>query len=347
MGRKRKTDTHLPPGMYATHGKRFDTYYAIIKSKRINLGHDRKEADKALRALITGEPQENSIADMCKKFIKAQRVLLKDGDKNALARTTIEEYNDSLTKWVLPVFGTMNAREFKPTHAAQYLERMREKGRPVRANREMAALGSAFNYGMRIGIVDANPCHGVKRNTEKPRTRLPTIAEVNQLIQVAKSKGTSSYMIALIGVMVAVTGRRRAEILRLRLSDLKNEKGITVMDAKTKPGESDRTYLVQWSDFLRQLVNEAAALPRKVGSLYVFSTRDGQPYTDQGFKGMWNRIMHDFADAGGEWFTAHDLRALYVSGKEEKGENPETHKSEATTRRIYDRRRVVKVKPLA
>ncbi|MBS1170129.1 MAG: hypothetical protein H6R01_1047 [Burkholderiaceae bacterium] len=333
--------------MYATHGKRFDTYYTFIQGKRINLGHDRKEAGKALKALKTGEPAENSIEDMCRKFIKAQRVLLADGDKNALSKDTINEYETSLTKWVCPVFGHMNAREFKPTHAAQYLEKMREMGRPVRANREIAALGSAFNYGMRMGMVDMNPCHGVKRNTEKPRTRLPTIAEVNQLIQAAKAKGTQSYMIALIGVMVAVTGRRRAEILRLRVSDLKNEAGITVMDAKTKPGESERTYLVEWTDFLRQLVQEAISLPRKVGSLYVFSNRDGQPYTDQGFKGMWNRVMHDFEDAGGEWFTAHDLRALYVSEKTERGENPETHKSEATTRRVYDRRRVVKVKPMA
>ncbi|WP_348699590.1 hypothetical protein [Duganella fentianensis] len=44
--------------------------------------------------------------------------------------------------------------------------------------------------------------------------------------------------------------------------------------------------------------------------------------------------------------TTHDLRAYYVTEKGEKGENPETHKNPATTKRVYDRTRVVKVKPL-
>jgi hypothetical protein len=35
-----------------------------------------------------------------------------------------------------------------------------------------------------------------------------------------------------------------------------------------------------------------------------------------------------------------------VTEKGEKGENPETHKNPATTKRDYDRTRVVKVKPL-
>ena len=57
--------------------------------------------------------------------------------------------------------------------------------------------------------------------------------------------------------------------------------------------------------------------------------------------------MNDFVKTGGERFTAHDLRALYVSEKSMKGEKAETHKSEETTRRVYDRNRVVKVKPIA
>jgi hypothetical protein len=56
--------------------------------------------------------------------------------------------------------------------------------------------------------------------------------------------------------------------------------------------------------------------------------------------------MHDYAKAGGKWFTTHDLRAYYVTEKGQLGENPETHKNPATTKRVYDRTRVVKVKPL-
>lgn len=62
---------------------------------------------------------------------------------------------------------------------------------------------------------------------------------------------------------------------------------------------------------------------------------------------MWAKIMRDFVAQGGERFTAHDLRSYSVSEMMAQGKNPETHKSEATTRRVYDRQRVVNIKPLA
>ncbi|KXA74534.1 hypothetical protein CBR67_02595 [Bordetella hinzii] len=79
--------------------------------------------------------------------------------------------------------------------------------------------------------------------------------------------------------------------------------------------------------------------------MFVWTTRQGQPYTEKGFKAMWNRIMADWLKLPGtERFTFHDLRAYYVTVMVGRGENPETHANPATTRRVYDRRRVVKIK---
>jgi integrase len=346
MARPRTSDGHLQQNLYVKRGKRSDTYYTIINAKYVGLGSERAEAERKLRQLKGQAADDNTIASMCELYIAELKRQYEAKDKTALAIGTITDYENSLTKYVLPIFGLMKPTDFRPMHKAQYLAKMREKERAVRANREMAALGSAFNHGMTLGLVDSNPCHGVKRNKETPRTRLPKISEVNQLLTIAKAKGTSSYMIALIGVMVALTGRRRAEILNMHMSDLSDE-GILTFDAKTKAGEASRSYMVQWSPFLRELLTEARGLPRTVGSMYVFANREGQPYSDSGFKAMWNRIMNDFVKAGGERFTAHDLRALYVSEKAQRGEKAETHKSEETTRRVYERNRVVKVKPLA
>jgi integrase len=113
-----------------------------------------------------------------------------------------------------------------------------------------------------------------------------------------------------------------------------------------EPTTSGITNLVSWSPFLREIVTAALEMRRSTAAGYIFANQDGQPYTDSGFKTMWNRVMHDYAAAGGKWFTTHDLRVYYVTEKGEKGENPETHKNPATTKRVYDRTRVVKVKPL-
>lgn len=345
MGRPRsKANGALPQFMDVRHGRRTTTYYAMLKGARINLGHDRQVADAKLRELINGAPVAGTIADMCQQFIAYHRAALA-GDRGELAETTVDEYENSLLKHVLPVFGTMAPKDFQPTHSAQYLFAMREKKRAVRANREMAALGSAFNFGMSKGMVASNPCHGVKRNKETPRSRRPETREVNALTQIAKAKGESAYMIILIGLMVAITGRRRAEVMRLTNFALRDD-GIHVVDCKTKTGQPERTYLVSWSPLLRQLVQEALAMGRNKQQGYIFASQDGAPYTDSGFKTMWNRVMHDYKKSGGVWFTTHDLRAYYVTEKGDLGENPETHKNPATTKRVYDRTRVVKVKPL-
>lgn len=55
--------------------------------------------------------------------------------------------------------------------------------------------------------------------------------------------------------------------------------------------------------------------------------------------------MADFVKAGGERFTDHDLRVMYVTEMVSRDQNPETHKNVATTRRVYDRRRKVKLTP--
>lgn len=68
---------------------------------------------------------------------------------------------------------------------------------------------------------------------------------------------------------------------------------VHVVDCKTKVGRPECTYLVAWSPLLRQLVNEALAMNR--GKDYISANMNGVPYTDSGFKAMWNRVMHDYA----------------------------------------------------
>jgi integrase len=346
MGRKRLSETHLPQHLRVKRGARRDTYFTQLGGKYVGLGNDRSIAERKLRDLIAGKPVAGTIAELCERYLRWQEDLIAAKDKSALARRTLDDYADGLRDHVLPVFGKMLPAAFRPMHKAQYLDRQRLLGRPVRANREMAALSSAFNYGMRIGVIDENPCHGVRRNTETPRSRLPTTAEINALLGIAKAKGTSSYVVALLALAVAITGRRRAELLTLRLSDL-SENGISGQDAKRKPGESARRFTIAWSPLLRQIIEGVRALERPPSITYLFPTMDGSAYTDSGFKTMWGRVMDDFVAQGGERFTAHDLRSYYVSEKKDRGEDPQTHANEATTARVYDRRKVRTIKPLA
>jgi len=75
----------------------------------------------------------------------------------------------------------------------------------------------------------------------------------------------------------------------------------------------------------------------------VFTTRGGNPYTDDGFASTWQRAM---ASALAEKviprrFTFHDLRAYYTTQhKAQYGELPELHADTKTTAKVYDRSRI-------
>ena len=81
--------------------------------------------------------------------------------------------------------------------------------------------------------------------------------------------------------------------------------------------------------------------------LCVFPTRDGNPYTDRGFKTLWQRIVtkaiEDKVITAEDRFTFHDLRASYATQhKAATGELPDLHKNPETTAREYDRNKVIK-----
>lgn len=341
--------TTIEPGLFARVGKRTTSYSTRLAGEYVALGNDLDAARRKLAALLELPPTGETVETMCKAYLAEQWGLLRARDPVALAEGTLIDYEVCLLKRVLPVFGSMRPQDLEPMHAAQYLDKRRKAGNGPRANREMAALSSAFNYGMRCGSVRANPCRGVRRNKERPRTRRVSVAELNAFLAFAKAKGGSAYLVALIGAATALSGRRRGELLRLPRTAATAE-GILVADCKTKAGEAGRHYLVEWSPTLRQVFTESAAIKRRVSSIFLFPTLDGQAYTDSGFKCLWNKLMHAYVPGGTaseDWFRAHDLRALYVSEMLEQERNPNTHKNEQTMRTVYDRRRIIKVTPLA
>lgn len=161
----------------------------------------------------------DTIEWMCEDFLRTQRQLLANGDRDALGERTIQEYGYSL-RHVVDQFGAWKPKAFKPMHAAQFLARMRMEKRATAGNRAIAALASAFNHGMVLGLVESNPCRGVRRNKERPRTRKVEISEINALTELAAEMGEAYLMTACIAMTIALTGRRRGDILRLQAAQL-------------------------------------------------------------------------------------------------------------------------------
>ena len=314
--------------------------YLTHDRKYINLGHDRAEAIRKVLEMERRAPTTGTVQELVETYLQSATFAEK-------GRRTQDDYLRH-SKEILRVFGQMQVDDISPPHIARYL-RIERKESPVQANREIAFLSSCFQEGIEQGLAMRNPCREVRRNTERPRSRLPSKSDIESFLSTARSRGAASELIGCMGMFAALTGRRRSEFLGLR-KDAIGPDGIAFTYTKEKAGQSTRRGLIPMSPALSQLLADIQAIERQSAphSLYVFPNRQGQPYTEQGFKAMWAKIMAQWLKEGKdrERFTFHDLRAYYVTHMVAAERNPETHSNPATTRRVYDRRRVVKVQAL-
>jgi len=213
----------------------------------------------------------------------------------------------------------------------------RGKSAKIQANRELAVLSAVFaELGEWIGH-DSNPVRGVKRFEEKSRTRYVSDRELEAFCDYA-----GPFWTAYLGFKL-LTGLRKGDLLRLRLSDLKDD-GIHAYISK-----SSQNIVIEWTPALRAAVDKIRSLKRPVRGLHLFCRRDGQPYRLNGIGSMWQRKMKAAVTIGvlAEPFWEHDIRAKTGSDMETVEQATEllAHSSSQVTRDSY-RRAPVRVKPL-
>lgn len=193
----------------------------------------------------------------------------------------------------------------------------------TRANRERTVLQESFKLGIKRGVTKDNPAAYLEPFKEKPRTRYVTDAEFMAVY------GRAVPIVQAAMLLAAVTGLRQGDILKLRRADF-TEAGLTV-----KTGKTGKVMHYGWSEGLRRAVL-AAVGARDFVPLVLLSTRDGRPYTGDGFRTMFHRAMTQAVKHGlAETFTFHDLRAK--AGSESRDWRLLGHMDQRTFERVYNR----------
>lgn len=317
MGRPKQKDRHLPPRMRHKHG----AYYRVVAGKWVSLGREYGAALRKWAELESAPPQVVTVGEAIDGY-------LIDAIPK-LAEATQRDYR-RICGELRRTFGDTALADVEPMHIAQYLEK---RSSPVAANREMAVLSSVYNYAMRLGHASGNPCRGVRRNREKPRTRLPTEAELAALRVAA-----SPMVKAMIDVSL-MTGIRKGDLLAVTIANL-TERGIEIRTGKTG---TPVCYL--WNDALREAVNVAKG-KRQIGPLFI--TRLKRGWTESGLDTVWDKLREKAKVEGLHW---HDLRAWALTTAarlhgRERAQALGTHASPTTTD-IYLRDRAIReVEPL-
>lgn len=95
----------------------------------------------------------------------------------------------------------------------------------------------------------------------------------------------------MMAELAAMAGSRRIEFRHQTLPQIDSQaQTIRLMRAK-QHGGTVRVESVSITERTEDLVRRLRALPWPDGCLHVFTTRNGNPYTDDGFASTWQRAM--------------------------------------------------------
>lgn len=244
-------------------------------------------------------------------------------------------------KRLRPVFGEMAIGLITPQHVYKYMDKRTAK---VAAKREIALLSHAFTKAVEWGYINKHPFKGeIRLAGEKPRSRYVEDGEILEILALptVQSKGSVGAIQAYIRLKL-LTGLRRGDLLRLKISSLKDD-GIHITTNKT-----GKPVIYEWSEELRLAVDLAkSARPVDVAP-HLFCNRCGQGYIDEttgranGWDSMWQRFMKRVLTETKvtERFTEHDLRAKVGSDAEslERARQLLAHADSKITQRVYRRK---------
>jgi len=209
------------------------------------------------------------------------------------------------------------------------------------------ALSSAFRYGIEWGVVDRNPCRGVRPPAIERRTYvIPTVDHLRAMLDQADTK-PGAFPIWLR--LALGTGGRRIEVLRLRWADVTFVDGLAklrVVTAKTR-GQRARTVVLDANTSAALLAWRALAAERAIA---VGAELEGDCYVvsdDPASRVPWRpelatkRLQRLSTAVGCPGARLHDLRHAHATMLIEAGVSMRTvadrlgHTRVSTTQDIY------------
>lgn len=283
MGRKRKDDSlRLPRRTYVRAGT---FYYAHADTGRWeNLGKDHAAACKRADHYNDPTGTYGTMRWFLDQFIIdcEQRVAAK-----ALSARSVGDYRDCLSR-LKAFFGDMLPTEVTGAHVAEYLDLGAKHGRPVRANRERAALSSCMSWMIRSshGGLQINPCMrhaGVVRNAEKPRELYVENAWYHEVY--ARAPGSVRLAMELV---YRTLQRPEVDVLAWTPANIQKKAGARVLHFRQS--KTQRLIDIGLVGRLEELIDGAVGAVPQLRQPIVH-TRDGEAYTYTGLSSMLRRVQ--------------------------------------------------------
>jgi integrase len=288
------------------------------------------------RRLTLGSYPETSLAEAREKAVLARRKVAANEDPTAFRRPLaaaasetvadvvdlfmrrymehggrahspryIDEVRRNFQNHVLPVWGGREMNSIRRRDVNALLDSIVDDGKPVAANRVLAALSRLFSWAISRDLIDASPVVRIERpGAETARERALSDHEIPAVWAAAAELG---YPWGPYFRMLLTTGQRRSEVAGMRWVDIDKEAGVWTMPAAMT--KSARAHVVPLSSLAINILNEC---PR--AGTYVFTGRAGRPIS--GYSGAKKEIDGALTRSNVELdhWTIHDLRRTVGTG---------------------------------
>jgi integrase len=365
MIRSRANNNGLPFRVYERHGKHIYSIGYKMKSGRwafrFKCAVDDENQIRKLRrqaieesSRIIDDVPEGGFAGLVNAWFEWQEGL-PDTSAKKRAESTIAENREEAKK-LKEAMGHLDVGDITRTMGYQYLAYHEEKGRPIKANKEIALARLILEYAIQKGMIESNPFHKLSHNkVVEEQKRYVTDDEMACVVAIGRELGGPYHIIALALKTAWLCVRRSVEV-RTITRDAIQETGIVWSDSKSK---TKPKITIEWSPELRETIDEVLAIKRNslAGSWLLFGNLQGQRYTKSGWGKLLGTLMataEEYAAAleiPFEHFSLQDCRPKGVTDKLEAGhtdtQDATLHTYGAMIARIYDRRQGKKAIPAA
>lgn len=347
MGRRRKSNLHLPQRMYERRGKYY--FAQPITNVWLPLGDDIGLALAEYGRIVGASWHGRTLGDTLTRYKTTVTALLESKAQRDNDIRTLDRFNG--------VFGRLLPDAVTAPHLYKYIEdRIDERPEfverkipaPAAAEKDIRLLAKVYKKANKWGTATVNPALNIEFDKRPKNTRDVTQPEYDAVYALA----TERMQIAMD--LASNIGQRRADILRIRPKQDFTDEGILLQQGKTKT-----PLLIKWTPGLRASVERAKALKPEIPRDYLLRTRAGKGYTPSGFGANWQRLMNKATSPGpnGEppvlsaWFKFHDFRAKAATEKAEQGTEDDAkellgHKDVKTTRGYIRRVKPKRVTPV-
>lgn len=325
------------------NGKTVSYRYHPVIGNPIALGTDRMAAIRKVLDLLGNSEILGTLKWVWEKFTDEERPPPRWKKLTNASRLDYQQAWKQLDK----VFGKMQISHIDATMVARYVHIERADA-PKRANTEKALLSNLFGHGIKLGACTVNATIGVEPHQLEARTEAPADFVLAKFLGWLAQQTPQRRIIGMAAEYASLAGNRKVEFLPLTWPQIdRKTKVIRTIRAKQRGKKREQIVeIVNIGPELDALLNRLEAVRPERECLYVFPTRDGNQYTDHGFKTLWQRCVLEAIEkkilSTETRFTFHDLRAYYASKhKRDRGVLPDLHANPETTARVYDRNKEV------